>query len=324
MFLFVNQIVFNGICSKSKVLSRRSMKLTSCHTFCTSNIRFNGQIPWFIQKYQQEQQVTDSGTLKSKQQVIESSESAANEEQDFKYTPPTVSSSINQGVIRYSDEIIMHSDPVEDLEDQELNDRMLKKTVEIIENLKVSLNYKDVTVVNSKMKTSKDFFILLNSMDSKQHNDRILISLKHFLKKLKKEDIEISSILMAGYRQDYLSKKQRQRKERKLSLNNGTVNTRFHKKYGTENTTNNFFKGKDKSWGMLNFILRSGEKRYLFEIHVMSPLQRSLLNFEDLYEIEGHQSAEELEELLEKSDQHVNEIGEEDQQESIFEGIQRR
>lgn len=297
------------------------MKLTSAHTFCTSSIKFNGQIPWFIQKYQQE---SHAEPQHSEEDFLKRAENAANGEKDFNYITPTVSSSINQGVIRYSEKVIVDSDPVEDLEDQELNDRILKKTVEIIENLKISLNYKDVTVVNSKMKTSKDFLILLNSMDSKQHNDRILISLKHFLKKFKKEDAAITSILMAGYRQDYLSKKQRQRKERKLSLNNGAVNTRFHKKYGTEDNTNKYFKGKDKSWGMLNFILQHGEKRFLFEIHVMSPLQRSLLNFEDLYEIEGHQSAEELKELMEETDHHGDAIGEEEHQESIFEGIQRR
>ncbi|KAL6928792.1 hypothetical protein ACO0SA_002121 [Hanseniaspora valbyensis] len=331
MFLSSSKTIANFLSAESKLLNFRGINIS--RTILATNIsskRLNGQIPWFIQKYQQEQPLDiNTHDNKHKNQLKEIEHDKIEQHNEVEKINPTVESAIkqmNQGVIQYSDEIIIHTDPVEDIEDLDLNDTILKQTEILLKKLKVTLNYKDITIINSKIKTSKDFVILLNSMDSKQHNDRILVNLKQFVKKFKKEDVEISDIHMTGYRQDYLSKKQRQRKEKKLSLNNGQINTRFHKRHGSENANIASFKGKDRSWGMLSFILNKNDKRFLFEIHVMSPLQRSLLNFEELYEIEGHHDAEELQSLLEdvvENEALNNDIAEEEE-ESIFENIQRR
>ncbi|XBW36942.1 hypothetical protein QEN19_002521 [Hanseniaspora menglaensis] len=327
MFLSYKKLLFSSLVASTKLNRIGSIGNSNILRNDISSRRFNGQIPWFIQKYHEEVKLNEDSVKNQKKNVSEASDQSDNVP-DIKNAAPTVDaaiSNITNGLIKYSDEIIVYSDPVEEVEDFDINDRILTNTKEIIEKFKLTLNYKDVTIINSKIKTSRDFFILLNSMDSKQHNDRILISLKQFIKKYQNPDFEITDISMVGYRQDYLSKKQRQRKERKLNANNGYINSRFHKKYGTDDKIGKLYKGKTKAWGMLSFMLNSGDKRFFFEIHVMSPLQRSLLNFEELYDVQGHYDSEELEHLM------IDNVGtidivqaKEESDQSIFEGLSRR
>lgn len=228
-------------------------------------------IPWFVQKYENEEEsnpLSLDGALRS----LEDRENLT---------------------IKYSDDIIFEKDPPENIEDFEKVEKLNTNILKELENLKILLNFKDVTIINSPLRTHRDYFILMNSMDSKQHNDRIMGALKTHLKKLNHEGIQIDKLKVSGFRNDYLSKRKRIKMNKKLAINNGFVNTRFFKKSRMEKMTNEqieslFTKGTDKSWGMLKFELVTKKKdRYSFEVHVLSPLQRTLLNFEELYQIEG-------------------------------------
>lgn len=261
----------------------------------TTSKRFNSDngIPWFVQKYEEEEPSSNPLSLDGALKNLEDRENLT---------------------IKYSDEIIFEKDPPENIEDieklKELNDFILKQ----FENLKVITNFKDLTIVNSPLRTNKDYFILLNSMDSKQHNDRILGTLKGHFKKLSNPDMKVENIKVSGFRQDYLSKRKRFKISQKLKINNGFINSRYFKKNREENLTNEqiqslFNKGTDKSWGMLSFdLVCKDQNRYTFEIHVLSPLQRTLINFEELYQIEGiHQSLKDMLMLLEKDNDFYQE-----------------
>lgn len=288
--------------------------LTSHKLVNISSRRFNSTngIPWFVQKYEEQDNSTNPFTLDGALKNLEDRENLT---------------------IKYSDETIVEKDPPENIEDIEKINEINNHVLNDFQNLKIIANFKDLTIINSPLRTNKDFFILLNSMDSKQHNDKILATLKTHFKKVKGDNIRVEKIRITGFRQDYLSKRKRTRMEKKLKVNNGFINTRYFKKNKDENLYNEqinslFNKGTDKSWGMMTFELVYKNERYSFEIHVLSPLQRALINFEDLYQIEEiHPSMKDMLMLLETEDEFYKENStklaslNEEQEGSIFDEL---
>ncbi|SGZ39923.1 uncharacterized protein HGUI_02123 [Hanseniaspora guilliermondii] len=288
--------------------------LTSHKLVNFSSRRFNSTngIPWFVQKYEEQDNSTNPFTLDGALKNLEDRENLT---------------------IKYSDETIVEKDPPENIEDIEKINELNNHVLNDFQNLKIIANFKDLTIINSPLRTNKDFFILLNSMDSKQHNDKILATLKTHFKKVKGDNIRVEKIRITGFRQDYLSKRKRTRMEKKLKVNNGFINTRYFKKNKDENLYNEqinslFNKGTDKSWGMMTFELVHKNERFSFEIHVLSPLQRALINFEDLYQIEEiHPSMKDMLMLLETEDEFYKENStklaslNEEQEGSIFDEL---
>lgn len=268
--------------------------LTSNKLINFSSKRFNSTngIPWFVQKYEEQDNSTNPFTIDGALKNLEDRENLT---------------------IKYSDEIIFEKDPPENIEDIEKINEINNYVLKDFEKLKIITNFKDLTIINSPLRTNKDFFILLNSMDSKQHNDRIVATLKTHFKRMNKDDIKVEKIRVSGFRQDFLSKRKRVKMENKLKVNNGFINSRYFKKSKDENLYNEqintlFNKGTDKSWGMMSFELVYKHERYSFEIHVLSPLQRALINFEDLYQIEEiHPSMRDMLMLLDTEDEFYKE-----------------
>lgn len=281
-----------------------------------SSRRFNSTngIPWFVQKYEEQDKLTNPFTLDGALKNLEDRENLT---------------------INYSDEVIFEKDPPESIDDIEKINEINNYVLNDFKKLKVITNFKDLTIINSPLRTNKDFFILLNSMDSKQHNDKILATLKTHFKRTNKDDIKVEKIRVSGFRQDFLSKRKRAKLENKLKVNNGFINSRYFKKSKDENLykeqINSLFnKGTDKSWGMMSFEFAYKNERYTFEVHVLSPLQRALINFEDLYQIEEiHPSTRDMLKLLDTEDEFYKEnstklaIYKEEQEGSIFDELDK-